>query len=94
MKNKTVTATLAALAAQVIFGFSFMFTKIALGDASPLTVIADRYIMAFIGMSLVMLFTKTKLKLNKGIWKLVMMSLFQPVLYFLFHHFHFQNSHL
>ena len=84
MTNKTVKATLSALFAQVIFGFSFMFTKIALGSASPLTVIADRYIMAFIGMSIVMLFKKTKIKFTKDIWKLVVMSLFQPVLYFLF----------
>ena len=84
MNNKTILATLAALGAQVIFGFSFMFTKIALGSASPLTVIADRYIVAFVGMSIAMIFTKTKLKVNKGIWKLVLMSLFQPVLYFLF----------
>lgn len=84
MVNKTVKATLSALMAQVIFGFSFMFTKIALGSASPLTVIADRYIMAFLGMSIVMLFKKTKFKFTKDIWKLVVMSLFQPVLYFLF----------
>ena len=61
-----------------------MFTKIALWSASPLTVIADRYIVAFIGMSIVMLFTKTKIKFTKGIWKLILMSLFQPVLYFIF----------
>jgi drug/metabolite transporter (DMT)-like permease len=61
-----------------------MFTKIALGSASPITVIADRYIVAFLGMSLVMLFTKTKIKFTKDIWKLIVMSLFQPVLYFLF----------
>ena len=48
MKNKNILlATLAALGAQVIFGFSFMFTKIALRFASPMTVIADRYIIAF-----------------------------------------------
>lgn len=84
MKNKIILATLAAFFAQVIFGFSFMFTKIALGSASPLTVIADRYIIAFIGLSIVMIFNKTKLKITKDIWKLVAMSLFQPVLYFLF----------
>jgi len=84
MKNKMVMATLAALGAQVIFGFSFMFTKISLGSASPLTVIANRYMMAFLGMSIAMLATKTKIKFDKGIWKLIIMSLFQPVLYFLF----------
>ena len=84
MKNKTVKATMASLCAQIIFGFSFMFTKIALGSVSPITVIADRYIVAFLGMSLVMIFTKTKIKFTKDIWKLIVMSLFQPVLYFLF----------
>ncbi len=84
MKNIKVKATMASLCAQIIFGFSFMFTKIALGRVSPITVIADRYIVAFLGMSLVMLFTKTKIKLTKDIWKLVLMSLFQPVLYFIF----------
>lgn len=82
--NKTITATLAALGAQVIFGFSFMFTKIALDYASPMTVIADRYLVAFLGMSLVMLFKRTKIKFTKGMWKLVLMSAFQPLMYFVF----------
>lgn len=84
MKNKIRLATLAALAAQVIFGFSFMFTKIALADASPLTVIADRYIVAFIALSVVMIVRKTKINLLGNVWKLIVMSIFQPVLYFLF----------
>ena len=83
-ENKILPATLAALGAQVIFGFSFMFTKIALGYASPLTVIADRYIVAFFGLTIVMLATKTKINMHKNIWKLVLMSIFQPVLYFIF----------
>ena len=84
MKNKMIKATLAAFFAEVIFGFSFMFTKIALNQASPITVIANRYMVAFLGLSVVMIFTKTKITFNKNIWKLVMMSVFQPVLYFLF----------
>ena len=68
-KDKIMLATLAALGAQVIFGFSFMFTKIALGFASPLVVIADRYIVAFLGLSVVMIATKTKIKLHKNIFR-------------------------
>ena len=83
-ENKIFLATLAALGAQVIFGFSFMFTKIALGYALPLTVIADRYIVAFLGLTVVMIATKTKIKLHKNIWKLMLMAIFQPVLYFIF----------
>jgi len=84
MKKNTVLATLAALLAQIIFGFSFMFTKISLRYATPMTVIADRYIIAFIGLSVLLIFKKTKLSFTKNIWKLLLMSIFQPVLYFLF----------
>lgn len=82
--NKAALATLAALGAQVIFGFSFMFTKIALDFASPLTVIADRYIVAFLGLTVVMIVTKTRMRFNRNIWKLIIMSVFQPFLYFIF----------
>ena len=82
--NKVALATLAALGAQIIFGFSFMFTKIALNFSSPITVIANRYMIAFLGMGIVMIVTKTKLKVKSNIWKLIIMSVFQPVLYFLF----------
>lgn len=85
MKNKnTVFATFAALFAQMIFGLSFMFTGIALKNASPMTVIADRYIVAFLGLSIVMLVSKTKIKIGKNVWKLILMSLFQPLMYFIF----------
>ena len=83
MQNTKRLSTLSALCAQFIFGFSFMFTKIALGFASPITVIADRYIVAFATMTIVVLFKKIKFKPSKNIFKLVLMSLFQPVLYFL-----------
>lgn len=82
--DTVIKATLAALLSQVIFGFSFMFTKIALQYATPLVVIADRYLVAFICMSIMMLLTRTKLRFTKNIWKLFLMALFQPILYFLF----------
>jgi len=82
-QNKVVSATMAALFAQIIFGFSFMFSKVGLAFASPITLIADRYLVAFIGLSLVMLVTKQKLKIRKEYWKILIMSLFQPVLYYI-----------
>jgi len=82
--RKTFMATLAALMAQVIFGLSFMSTKLALDFASPLTVIADRYIVAFFGLTAVMFISRKTVRFGKNLWKLVVMSLFQPVLYFVF----------
>ncbi len=92
MKNSTASATIAALMAQIIFGFSFMFTKIALSFATPLIVIADRYIVAFIGLTAVMMIKKIKIKSTKNIGKLVAMSFFQPVLYFLFESYGIEMS--
>lgn len=83
MQDKKIKATISALIAQFIFGFSFMFTKIALCYASPMTVIADRYIVAFISLSMIMFFKKIKVKSLKNVSKLIVMALFQPVLYFL-----------
>lgn len=84
MKNKhTFFAVLAAIFAQVIFGLSFLFTKICLNTASALVVIANRYFVAFLGLSVVMLITKNKFSFKKNMWKLLLMSLFQPIVYFL-----------
>ncbi len=82
--KKTTAATMAALTAQIIFGFSFMFTKIALNTATPMTVIANRYMAALVGMAVSLIITKSNIKFTKNFWKLVVMSLFQPVLYFVF----------
>ena len=82
--NKNLCGTLAALFAQIIFGFSFLFTKLALGFATPFVVLADRYLIAVLVMSLVMFITKTKLRFTKKLWKLTVMACFQPIFYFLF----------
>ncbi len=82
--KKTTYATLAALCAQIIFGFSFMFTKIAQNGATPMTVIANRYMIALAGIIAAMFITGKKIRLNKNVFKLALMSLFQPVLYFIF----------
>lgn len=84
MKNKQVIiAILAAIFAQVIFGLSFLFTKVCLNFASALVVIANRYLVAFLGLTVVMIITKTKISFKKKIWKLLLMSFLQPILYFL-----------
>ena len=84
-KNKTGYALLSAFFAQIIFGFSFMSTKIALGVSSPLTVIANRYMVATASLTIVMATGRFKLSLKgKSMHKVLLMSLFQPVLYFIF----------
>lgn len=82
--EKNVWATIAALVAHVIFGLAFLFTKIALESASPMVFIADRYVIAFLGLTLVMVVRRKWIRINKNIWKVILMSFFQPVLYFIF----------
>lgn len=83
-KNKNILAVSAALTAQIIFGFSFMFTKIALQTSSPMVVIANRYMVAFICLCVYVLFKKERLNFKKNIVGLLVMSLFQPCFYFIF----------
>lgn len=84
IKNTKFLATLSSVIAQTIFGFSFMFSKIALDHVSPFELIATRYAIAFIGLTLVVLFTREKLRFGKNFFLLLLMSFFQPVLYFVF----------
>lgn len=84
MKNKTVSATVALLLVEVIYGFSFLFSKRAMDFASPFVLIADRFTLAFALLTVFVLASRTRIRLGKRFIKPVIMALFQPVLYFLF----------
>lgn len=86
MKNKNKFAgAAAALAANTIFGFSFIFSKMALGAAHPLIILSVRFTVAFIVMSLLALTGKFRLSLKgKPKKKLLIMALAQPLFYFIF----------
>ena len=92
-KKKRTLSLVFALLAAVIFGMSFMFSKLALEVAKPTVLLAFRFITAFVAMSLVIgvnaLVGKRRgrpvfafsLK-GKPIGSLVLLGLIQPVLYF------------
>ncbi len=86
MKNKKDAAGVAAaLAANMIFGCSFIFSKKALSVAHPLIILSVRFTVAFIVMSLLALCGKFRLNLNgKPKKRLLIMALAQPLLYFIF----------
>ena len=86
MKNKNDAAgTAAALAANIIFGCSFIFSKKALSAAHPLMILSVRFTVAFIAMSLLILTGKFRLSLKgKPKKRLLIMALAQPLLYFIF----------
>jgi len=82
--NKTTLATLAGLLGYSIFGFSFLFSKIALELASPLTLLALRFVVAFLVLNLLLLAGKASIDLKgKPVKLLLLMGLVQPILYFI-----------
>lgn len=90
--RKTIfLATLAAFAGNAIFGFSFMFSRIALKTATPFIMLMYRFVLAFLVLNAVALFSaRTKrtdwLRFSlrgRSLWKLLLLGLVQPVLYFL-----------
>ena len=86
-------ALLAALLGNSIFGFSFLFSKIALEITIPSVMLAIRFTTAFVVLNLIVLAGRMIKKKNgtpliefslKGKpWKsIVLLAIFQPVIYF------------
>lgn len=92
--DKNRTALLAAVIGNSIFGFSFLFSKIGLGYAGPVVLIAFRFTVAFLmlnaivflgrrirrrdGSPLVTFSLKDKPKRD-----ILLLAVFQPIIYFI-----------
>ncbi len=76
---------MAALLANVIFGFSFLFSKVALEYAHPLIILAVRFTVAFAVLNVLWAAGVVKLRF-KGKPKrgILLMAVAQPLLYFIF----------
>lgn len=81
--NKKTLAMLMATLAQIIYGFSFLFTKIGLRYTSPLTLLAVRFNVALLVLTILVLTGKMKVNLRgRSLKWVIIMSLLQPVIYF------------
>ena len=90
--NEKTKAYLAALSFSTIIGFSFLFTKVALGFASPLTNLAHRYTVAALVLFILQQSKVIQVKLTKeDILSILPMSLFYPLLFFMFQSFALQH---
>jgi drug/metabolite transporter (DMT)-like permease len=68
-----------------IFGFSFLFSKIALNYVTPIGLIAYRFLIAFLAFEILRLTKVIKINIHRPQFKyLLFVVLFQPILYFLF----------
>lgn len=88
--KNNIVGLLAVFSGNVIFGFSFLFSKIALDIVEPIVLIAVRFLTAFIVLNLLVLVGKVfkidalsfsiKGKPKKNI---LLLALCQPVIYFI-----------
>ncbi|MBP1758830.1 MAG: family transporter [Firmicutes bacterium] len=77
-------AILSAFIANVLFGFSFLFIKVALGNCSPYVLLSCRFFVALAFLSLFIIFGKARVSFRGKPWKLLLLlGVFQPVLYFM-----------
>lgn len=68
-----------------IFGFTFMFSKVALEYVRPVGLIAYRFLIAFICLEILRWLKVFKISINReNFLALFWVAFFQPVLYFLF----------
>ena len=90
-RKSTLSATLAALIGNGIFGLSFMFSRMALQIASPFVLLTYRFLTAVLVLSLVALWARKKrctgdMRFDlrgRNVLPLLVLGLIQPVLYFL-----------
>ena len=81
-------AHIAGVFFSVIFGFSFMMSKMALEYVTPVGLIAYRFLLAFVAFEILRLTKVIKININrKALISIVLVAIFQPVLYFLFETF-------
>ena len=83
--NKEYLAILAGVCVAMIFGFSFMFTSQALEKIAPFHLLGYRFLIAVLTLTILNFLGIIKIDYkNKKIYVLVLLSLFQPVIYFIF----------
>ena len=68
----------------IIFGFTFMFSKVAMNYVSPIGLLAYRFLIAFLAFEVLRLTKVITIRFEKKHMKsLFLVALFQPILYFL-----------
>lgn len=86
--NGTASAYLAAIAYALIIGFSFMFVKLAIQVANPLDLLAHRFSLSFLVLTVPVLTGWLPFRIQRqDLLRLLPLGLFSPVLFFTFQTF-------
>ncbi len=85
MKNKSEgIGVLCGIFSHVLFALSFLFTKEAVSTYSAFTLLSWRFIFATAAIGVCILLGVIKIDLrHKKLWPLLLIAIFQPVLYFI-----------
>lgn len=84
INKKILLGSLSVIVCEVLFGFSYLFTKMITDSIPPLTLISWRFIFAFLFMNICIIMGIIKVDFrNKSISSLFFMAMFQPFLYFI-----------
>ncbi len=78
-------ALIAVILGNSIFGFSFLFSKIALNITVPSVMLAVRFTAAFLVLNLIVLLGKKTVSFSlkgKPLKYVILLALFQPIIYF------------
>ena len=85
LKSSSFRGILAAFLCYFIWGFTFIFSRLALDTAIPSVVLAVRFTLAFIVMNLLWLTKAIKISFRgKKFMRLIPLGLLEPVIYFIF----------
>lgn len=85
MKSKTAKAVLCAALGNIIWGFSFLFTRVCLDvAANPTVLLSHRFLLSAMFMGTSILIGKSKVSLKGKNWKPFVILLATQVGYFLF----------
>lgn len=82
MRQRTVYPYLAAVGFTFLFGFSFMFSKIALNVLTPLHLLALRFLCASLLMTIMHRLKIIQITITGSYKPLIILGLIQPVCYF------------
>lgn len=92
-KNKNGLAYLAAVGYAIVIGLSFLFTKLTLDVAEPIDILAHRFTVSFVAITIPVLFKWVKVDYNKErIKKIIPLAIVYPMLFFGFQTFGLQYA--
>ena len=82
-KNNLLLPTVMAVAGNIIWGFSFLFSKVAMQHAGVTTCLSMRFILAFLILNLFVLTGREKLRFRGRNWKpLILLCISEPAYFY------------